>query len=130
MIKIVLILLLIFLNLQADHIRWLGSYDKALEIAHDEIKPLMVFLVKKECSTCNNILMDTLMNQIYIKQLNETFIPVIVTYEGSESYPVEMYYSTKFPTLFFVNSFSETFLTKPLYGKSITAKAIQTFLNK
>ena len=130
MIKIILTLILITLSLQADHVRWLGNYDKALEKAHDELKPLMVFLVKKECSSCNDILKDVLMNQAYIKQLNETFIPVIVTYESRASYPIEMYYSTTFPTLFFVNSFSESFLTNPLYDKSITPKAIQKFLDE
>ena len=129
MIKLLLASLFIVLSLQADHMRWLGSYDKALEKAHDELKPLIVFLVKKECATCHDILRDTFMNQAYIKQLNETFIPVIVTYEGRESYPIEMYYSTTFPTLFFVNSFNESFLTKPLLGKDITHKAIQKFLD-
>ncbi len=130
MIKILVATFLIILTLQAKHIHWLGDYDKALEKAHNDTKPLMIFLVKKKCHACNDILQDVLMNQPYIKTLNERFIPVIVTYEGSSSYPVEMYYSTTFPVLFFINSFSEAFLTKPLYGKAITRQKIQEFLNE
>ena len=52
-------------------------------------------------------------------------VPVIVTYEGALSYPIEMYYTTIFPTLFFVDSSKETFLKEPLYGERITKGAIQ-----
>jgi len=130
MIKLLLASFCIALSLQADHIHWLGNYDKALEKAHDEMKPLMVFLVKKECSSCNDILKNILMNQPYVKELNERFIPVILTYEGRQNYPVEMYYSTTFPTLFFVNSFNEHFLSKPLYTNAINKKAIKKFLDE
>ncbi len=65
------------------------------------------------------------MNQKYIKNLNEKFVSVIVTYEGKTSYPIEMYYSNTFPTLFFVNTKTESFLTNPLYGDKIDAKTIE-----
>jgi hypothetical protein len=55
-------------------------------------------------------------------------VPVIVRYEGRLSYPIEMYYTTVFPTLFFVDSQREVFIHKPLYGKRITKEAIQKML--
>jgi hypothetical protein len=55
-------------------------------------------------------------------------VPVIVRYEGRLSYPIEMYYTTVFPTLFFVDSQREVFIHKPLYGKRITEEAIQKVL--
>ncbi|MCD6211772.1 MAG: thioredoxin family protein, partial [Sulfurovum sp.] len=52
--------------------------------------------------------------------VNSKMVPVIVTYEGVLSYPIEMYYTTIFPTLFFVDSERELFLHEPLYGEEIT----------
>jgi len=116
------------LSMNADHIHWLGNYDKALQKAQKEHKLLMVLLVKKECSSCNDVIKDYFMGQEYVKHLNEKFVSVIVTYEGRESYPIEMFYSTSFPTLFFVDSHTEGFLSEPLYGKSIEENIIEKIL--
>jgi len=126
--KILFALWLITLSINADHIHWMGNYDKALQKAHKEHKPLMVLLVKKECPSCNDVIKDSFMGQEYVKLLNQKFISVIVTYEGRESYPIEMFYSTSFPTLFFVNSQTETFLSEPLYDKVIGEKTIEKIL--
>ena len=128
--KILLIVWFFTIFINADHIHWFGNYDKALQKAHKEHKPLMVLLVKKECPSCNDVIRDAFMGEGYIKYLNQKFISVIVTYEGRESYPIEMFYSTNFPTLFFVSSQTETFLSEPLYGKSIDVKAIEKILKR
>ena len=130
MIKMLFTLFFFTLSINADHVHWMGNYDKALQKAHKEHKPLMVLLVKKECSSCNDVIKDTFMEQEYVKHLNQKFISVIVTYEGRESYPIEMFYSTSFPTLFFVSSQTETFLAKPLYGESIRVKSIENILKE
>jgi thioredoxin-related protein len=118
-------LLIIFtLTLQATHVKWLGGYDKALKLAKQEAKPLLVYLIKKDTPRCNTILRDYFMNQKYIALLNKKFISVIVTYEGSENYPIEMYYATSFPTLFFVDSIHETFLSPPLSADEISQTSI------
>jgi hypothetical protein len=124
MIKIVSVLLLFNIVVHADHIRWLGNYDKALEQAHKEHKNLIVYVVKNKCTSCNNIIKKYFMKQKYIEHLNKKFVSVIVTYEGKASYPIELFYTTKFPTLFFVNSETESFLYEPLYGNKINEKTI------
>jgi len=103
--------------LSAEHVRWMGEYDKALALAHTENKPLLVLLVKEKCPECNRLIQDLFMNQSYISLINKNFISVIVTYEGRPSYPIEMYYSRSFPTLFFVDSQRELFLYEPLVGE-------------
>ncbi len=109
------------LVVMASHLHWMGNYDKALQQAIAAHKPLLVLVVKKDGKS-NTILQKALMNQPYIPAMNSHFVSVIVTYEGEGSYPVEMYYSTVFSTLFFVNSSDETFLTPPLYAEGIKAK--------
>jgi len=130
MIKMLFTLFFFTLAINADHVHWMGNYDKALQKAHKEHKALMVLLVKKECSFCNDVIKDSFMGREYVKHLNQKFVSVIVTYEGRESYPIEMFYSTSFPTLFFVSSQTETFLAKPLYGESIRVKSIENILKE
>ena len=130
MIKILFILSLFTISMNADHIHWLGNYDRALQKAQKEHKPLMVLLVKKECTSCNNVIKKSFMGQEYVKHLNQKFVSVIVTYEGRESYPIEMFYSTSFPTLFFVSSETEQFLSEPFYADQIEKHAIENFLKE
>ena len=124
------ILLLFFLSssLFANHVYWQGIYDKALEEAHQENKPLLVLVVKKREPFCNEIIKNVFMNQAYIEKINSKIIAIIVTYEGKMSYPIELYYTTVFPTLFFVDAQKETFLREPLFGKEITTQNVQAFL--
>ncbi len=123
-----MLLLLLPWSLYAAHIHWFGDYDKALQKAVQEHKPLMVLLVKDGSIACKNIIKNVLTNQPYIQALNEKYVAVIVTYEGRANYPIEMYYSQVFPTLFFVDSRKESFLTKPLYGNDINRSSIEAFL--
>jgi len=125
-LKYVLLWLLPLL-LSAEHVHWLGDYNRALQIAHQTDKPLLVLVVQKNASLSSKIIKNVFMDQKYVAQINEKMVPVIVTYEGVLFYPVEMYYTTVFPTLFFVDSQRELFLREPLYGESITKEAIQKF---
>ena len=130
MIKILFTLFFFTLSISADHVHWMGNYDKALQKAQKEHKPLMVLLVKKECLFCNDVIKDFFMEREYVKDLNQKFVSVIVMYEGRESYPIEMFYSTSFPTLFFVSSETEHFLSEPLYGKFINVNTIENILKE
>ncbi len=127
--KKLLFILCFFISIvNAAHIHWLGNYDKALEKSLKEQKPIMVLLVKKSSPKCNDIIKKYFMETKYIELLNQKFVSVIVTYEGKVSYPIEMFYSTIFPTLFFVNSQTELFLFKPLYGDMINENSIKNSL--
>jgi len=55
----------------------MGNYDMALQKAHKEQKPLMVLLVKKECSFCNDVIKDTFMGiptLFFVSSKTETFL--------------------------------------------------------
>ena len=124
LLKVVLLLILPLLA-SADHVHWLGDYNTALQKAHQKHKPLWVLVVKKDSPHTGKIIKNIFMNQEYVEYINENMIPVIVTYEGRLSYPIEMYYTTIFPTLFFVDSQRELFLREPLYGEEITKESIE-----
>ena len=100
----------------ASYINWKWDYEEALLMAKNKNKNLMVFLRKKDCSDCKKMLKTTLINKDYISELNDRYIGVIVTYEDKNDYPIEMFYTLEFPSLFFVNSKDESFITKPISG--------------
>ena len=118
------LLWLLTLFTYANHVHWLGDYDKALQKAQKEHKPLLVLVVKKDVKLCNTILHRQFMHHRYIDTINNKMIAVIVTYEGQISYPIEMYYTTTFPTLFFVDTPTEMFMREPLYGEQISQQAL------
>ncbi len=120
-----LLLWLLPLLLSANFVNWLGNYDVAHQKALKEYKPLLVLVVKKNDSLSSQIIKNVFMDQDYVDVINSKMIPVIVTYEGFLSYPIEMYYTTVFPALFFVDSSKETFFREPLYGVEIEVKNIE-----
>lgn len=117
--RIVFIFLLTMNAVYAENISWLGDYDKALAKARNERKQIMVLLVKKDCKLCNKIIVRNFMNHNYISDINKEYVSIIITFGNKNTYPVELYYSTNFPTLFFVDSIDETFLRDPVYGNKI-----------
>ena len=123
-----LILWLLPLLLSANFVKWLGNYDDAHQKALKENKPLLVLVVKKKDPLSSQIIKSTFMDEAYVKRINTRTVPVIVIYEGKLSYPVEMYYTTDFPSLFFVESDKELIFKKPLYGKSIAPQNVRQYL--
>jgi hypothetical protein len=125
-----MLLWLLPLFVHANFVNWMGNYDAAHQKALKEHKPLLVLVVKKNDPLSSWIIKHTLMDKPYVDMINKNMVSVIVTYEGDLSYPIEMYYTTTFPTLFFVNSQKELFLREPLYGNEITQEELQKYFVK
>jgi hypothetical protein len=116
--RLILFIYFIFFvaDLQASHIKWYGDYEKAHKIAKLEDKPMMIILRKDDCNECQKMFEITFRNQPYIKELNKHFISVIVDFDSLSNYPIELFYTTKFPALFFVNPKDESFIYKSFFG--------------
>ncbi len=115
MYKIILLLILLLSNLSSNNISWYSSYDKALEIAQKEKKNMMLFIASSKDKNSNKILRKYFQNQEYINYLNTNFINVLITVEYKTSYPIELFYTRSFPSIFFVAYKDESFLTHPIY---------------
>ena len=63
----------------------------------------------------NEILKKYFLNQDYIEYINKNFISVLITVEHKTSYPIELFYTTNFPSIFFASYKDESFLTHPIY---------------
>ena len=112
----------------ANYVHWQGNYDKAFQQAHDEKKVLLVLVVKNKTPLCHEIIRNVFMNQEYIEKINMETVAVMVTYEGALTYPIELYYTTVFPTLFLVNAQNEIFLSEPLYERNISVEKVKSIL--
>lgn len=64
----------------------------------------------------NEILKKYFLNQDYIEYINKNFISVLITVEHKTSYPIELFYTTNFPSIFFASHKDESFLTHPIYN--------------
>lgn len=102
--------------ISALHISWKGDYEKALHLAKQSKKDLMVFVREKDSKDSQLMLEKTLLNQSYIKEINKNFVSVIVTYGAKNDYPIELFYTLEFPAIFFVSSKDEMFLIEPIFG--------------
>lgn len=116
MLRILLIIILFVLNLHSENISWYGSYDKALAEAQAEKKDMMILLVSNRDKSSHKLLKELFINQEYIEYINKTFITILINVEYKSSYPIELFYTTTFPSLFFASYKDESFLTHPLYG--------------
>ena len=108
----------------------MGLYDKALALAQKEHKSLLVLLVKDDCAPCKSCIAKSFMSQPYIAKLKREFIPIIVNVDGKASYPIELYYSTSFPTLFMVDSATEHVSKSPLYSEDINPTELKRLLDE
>ena len=129
MLKQLILFWLLTLCTYANHVHWLGDYNKALQLSYQEHKPLLVLVVKHKDPLSNTIIKNHFMNHKYVDSINQKMIAVIVTYEGSINYPVEMYYTTVFPTLFLVDTKTETFMNEPLYGTEIKSDTLEKIIS-
>ena len=109
--------------LYSKSLSWRGDYDKAFIEAKNSNKILLVMLVKNSCKKCNEVLNKVFTDKPYIKSLNQKVVAVLINKDYKNSYPIEMYYTTVYPTLFFVNPKNETFIKEPVY-KNITKEDI------
>jgi thioredoxin-related protein len=121
-------LLLMILTLNAEHVSWYSNFDKAHQEAVEQKKGLMVLLIQKNCLTCKEVIQSTFMNQDYIYKINTRFIAVLITKGQKSSYPIEMLYTSTYPSLFFLDS-NELFLYQPLIG-DITPDKLKSLLSE
>lgn len=119
---------ILFSILQASHVSWQGDFDKAHQQALKENKKLMVLLIEKECKECIETIKTTFINQSYIDIINREYISVLITKNQKSSYPIEMLYTSTYPTLFFLDN-RELFVCKPIRG-GVTPDKLKSYLEQ
>ena len=128
--KKLLLTTVLVLPLVAEHVHWLGDYDRAHQKALWEQKLLLVLVARRNSPKTASLLKTVFMDLPYITQINKKAVAVIVYRDSRSSYPVEMYYTTEFPTLFLVDPKQELFLSPPLYAQAICAERLSIMFSK
>lgn len=127
-ILFIMIMFGILTTANASHVRWFFNYKDAHKEALQQNKHLMVLLIKKDSLKCKNTITTSFMNQAYVDKINEEFIPVLITKDQKQSYPIEMLYTFTYPTLFFLDE-QELFSCKPIRG-DITPQRLKNYLKQ
>ncbi len=116
---------LLALVLEADYVQWISTYDMAHEKALREKKSLFVLLVD-DYAQAKKINYELFINKEYVKNINESFVSVVINKNQTASYPIELLYTLEYPAMFFLDRY-ELFLCKALFGVP-AAKQLQEHL--
>jgi hypothetical protein len=115
MFKLLLLLILLISNLYSNNISWYGKYDKALQASHEQSKNMMILIISSKEKSSLKIIEKLFMNNKYIEHLNKNYINILINVDYKTSYPIELFYTTNFPSLFFASYTDESFLVDPIY---------------
>jgi len=104
-------LLIIILNTSfANNIKWYANYNKALKIAKKQNKNIMIFLINNNSKENKKMFINTFSNPRVIGKLNKNYISIILKFNSKRSYPIEMFYTNIFPSIFIISYIDESFL--------------------
>jgi len=106
-----------------------SSYEKAHQKAVKEDKILMVYLTQKGCHRCRDELVKILQNKKLRLAIEKSALFVVVLKNQKESYPIEMLYTSEYPTLFFLDK-RELFLCEALRGETKVDKILECLVPK
>ena len=104
-----------------------SNYEAARKQARKEHKTLLVLLAKHSDNVSDmiaNIMQDSRTSELIDKRA----IFVLLYKDTTQSYPIEMLYSTSSPALFFLNA-DELFVCKTLHG-DIAPEKIRSCLSR
>lgn len=97
---LVMVFSLLFV-LSADEVKWLESYEEALEQAKIEKKALLVIMTKEHCRWCKKLEEKTLPNEKISTKISQSFVTVLLVRENA-NFP-RKFKAKIFPTTFFVD---------------------------
>ncbi len=119
--KLILFLMAATILIAADF-DWVESYDKALELAKKENRPVMVMISQKNCITCQYMDDVAFENEALAEYIENNFIPLKIKLKDAPKYGLKAYGT---PTFYFLTPKGEK-ITRALVGGA-TAKV---FLDK
>ncbi len=113
------------MTLNADYVRWFYAYDKAHQEALRTDKDIFILLVDK---LDKNLLKESFMNQNYIEHINKNYVPVLIKKDQKSSYPIEMLFTTHYPSLFILDKY-ELYVCEALRAE-VSADRLNVYLQE
>ena len=124
----ILTIALIFSFLFAENLRWYGDYERAREQAVFTGKFLLVYLVAPDRPLQMPLIRELAEDRVLSEQVGRLFIPVLILARSRSDYPIELYYTTWFPPLFFMDPVHETPLHPPRHGVRLSRELREILL--
>lgn len=117
----VLYLLICFLIVTAgEFVHWRGDYEAARREAVEEGKRLLLLLADTPDSG-RKLLAAIGKDSELTQRITNGYVAVIVIVHARANYPIELYYTTRFPAIFLMDAKGEIPLTAPCVGKESLA---------
>ena len=108
--KFVLLLLFLVMSVYASELTWLDAYEKAVPLAKEQKKNIMLLVTSKTCGWCRKLERVTLQDEMVIERLKEDYIVVHVT-RGEGKYPQSLHVGPV-PATFFLNAQGELIISE------------------
>jgi len=100
--KIVLILMFLASVAMAEGVHWAKDFNSGMKTAQKEHKPMFFLIASHECSYCNKLEQDTLVDDNVVKELNKNFVSVIAFVDDGDYFPRELQ-KPGLPTIWFLH---------------------------
>jgi len=100
--KFLILFIFTIFTVFANSLHWQSSFDKALDLAKRENKPIMVYIEASHCPWCEKMKEETLEDSDTIRVLNKEYILVKLDIDSKD---VKKYFPNTYmtPTTYFVN---------------------------
>ncbi len=117
-VRLLLFLLIILQVLGAGaFVHWRGDYEAARGEAVQTRKKLLLLLVKNS-ENGRKVLAAIGKEADLSRKISQNTVAVIVIADAKARYPIELYYTTKYPTIFLVDAKREIPLGSPCIGNA------------
>lgn len=100
-----------------EQMNYQSNYEKALQKAKNQNKPIMMVLSTKTCPWCRKLENQTLKKNVISEMVANHFIPLAIDKDEPNTYPPQ--FSTKVvPTVYFIDPKTQTIFEKSLGYKN------------
>lgn len=97
-----LLLLLLSVTLYGSEVTWIDSYEQALKTAKNEHKPMLLFMNKPGCGSCEYMKENVFTDEAVVKYLEQNYVSVSLSIHKNDA-PKELKVSVT-PVFHFLSS--------------------------
>jgi thioredoxin-related protein len=107
--KIVIFILLVFSIANGnDNLIIYQDYNKSIEIAKKENKPIFILFTKENCQWCKKLESEILTNNQILQRLKDEYI-ILFLNKNQDEYPQKIYDIQAVPTVFLISPTQEIY---------------------
>lgn len=117
-VRPVLFFVIVCAILTAGPISWRGEYASARTEARKNHKNLLILLVRSP-QNARKLLSRIHSDARLSREISHSFVSVLIVVDSRSRYPIELYYTIRFPALFLVDPTTEIPFSPPCVGNAL-----------